>query len=56
MNRGQERVELVQIRSSLAGVFFDTTVGLSWSVADASADEPSIASERGSTLVSLPTA
>jgi len=34
----------------------DATIGVSSSVADASADEPSFASQRGSTLVSLATA
>jgi SRSO17 transposase len=40
----------------VAGVFVDATVGVSSSVADASSDEPSFASQRGSTLVSLATA
>lgn len=40
----------------VAGVLADATVGVSSSVADASSDEPSFASQRGSTLVSLATA
>jgi SRSO17 transposase len=40
----------------VAGGLADATVGVSSSVADASSDEPSLASQRGSTLVSLATA
>jgi SRSO17 transposase len=40
----------------VAGGLADAAVGVSSSVADASADEPSFASQRGSTLVSLATA